>query len=363
MENPDLEALLIERQRLLMPVIDKLQHIHSTPIYARKNIYISQRLAYSVVLFGLSYMILALPRPEKLFLQSLDIHGGLISSVLLSYQYLYKYLRFLSPVFFYASFIPLIILVLVLFGNYFVLRHPDLTVSTEVIKTSYKLDRLIELFLETYRNSFSQNDTQSSLAPKNKANTATIVVEPAFECLTPTLKLLIFKYKCINSLLSAYLVNSSNPFKFPQWRHNKQIAASLMKKKVDYQLVRKYVPIPNTNPLPTSTSPPHPVILQSVSPDILEIVNPRASNMATNSAKSLKHRAFSQVKAMGSKGLYGKLPQHAYIRPLGLKDIDQCVELENAGHPANQRASKEQVSWIGFVFSYCLLFFISNQLF
>lgn len=46
---------------------------------------------------------------------------------------------------------------------------------------------------------------------------------------------------------------------------------------------------------------------------------------------------------MDSDRPFGTLPSHAYIRPLTAQDLDQCVELEAASFPPEQRASREKV--------------------
>lgn len=339
MENPDLESLLLERQRLLMPVVMKLHYLHSTKIYRRRNVHIVWRLSHCALLVLFSYLSTLLA-PNPVFSSTTTNFWDTLyrrSSALQVY---------LPPTLFYLSFVPLIALLFVLLGNYLVRNHPDIVIASATTQTAYKLDRLIELFLEPYRNPSSSSPPPPFKTKTNNHNSkASILVEPAFDCLNPRLRRRIFIYKCINSLLSIYLSNSVNLFKFPQWHYNRQIAASLIKKSSSNTIVRKYIPVPNTDPLPTSTSPPHPVVLKPVDPDILAIIDPSTKKPSITAAKSLRHRAFVQIKAMNSKGLFGQLPKHAYIRPLRAEDLDQCLALETAGFPPEHRASKEKLAY------------------
>lgn len=41
-----------------------------------------------------------------------------------------------------------------------------------------------------------------------------------------------------------------------------------------------------------------------------------------------------------------ELPPHSFIRPLGEADLDQCVRVETAGFPLEERASPEKVKTI-----------------
>lgn len=354
MDQQTLKTFIQQRNDQLKETLPKIEYIVKTPFYLRRNVRVVRRLSAFGVTFGLSYAVQMLP----------DYDIGLP-------RFLHHHHHFVHRLLYYLAACPLLLLFCTLLGNYIIARYPNILISHQDTRQLYSLDRLIEPSLERYRLRYrnsSQSPSPSTLSPAPTANQephhqqenfpkqhskssssthrAPIAIEPAFSNLDPQLQSLILEYKLINAVVFAYLPNSYNLYKFPEWRNNSKLVLppSLLKKQQHDQskLVRRFVPIHNTEPLLSSISPPHPVVLEHIDQNLFASLASNSSTLKLT-AKPLRHRHFLQIKNMINKGLYGYLPPHAFIRPLTLDDLDQCAELEASGFTPEQRASRETV--------------------
>lgn len=325
-------ALIRIRSKILEEeILPKIIYIRNTTFYARNNIKkLIEPLVSSAIYLSVVYYLIFIASSS-----SSSSSAGFFASIT-STRTVSSFFRLPVVVFccLIGSFLLtrlayiFVLLAVRLSLNFILQLKPELAIDTRStsFRLVYKIDLLIEPFIQNYRFSRSPGVTSSipssSVVSRPLASKTLAAKEDAA---------LISKHLALNRTL--YLV-------FPNYISIREALSTIADPEVDLYLegvTAEFSGKSKVAKLVTTTTSSSSTTTTTTTTSRAPISN--TLRKFINYKKKNKTNAYIKYII----GMTKELPVHAYIRPLTISDLDQVEALETEGFPPAERASREKV--------------------